>query len=133
MGRRSIHAGQEGGHVCLCPLRGVIDVIGKKWSLLVVNLIGNHGKLRTKEIMQELGISPRTLSDTVKGLEKLGLIRRESFNEIPPRVEYSLTRKGAELREAIVPLLEWASSMTEEGNFESCCKREGGLVYIKAS
>ncbi len=122
MARRSIYSKQEKVHICLCPLKGVIDVIGKKWALLIVNVIGNHGSLRTKEIMQELKISPRTFSDTVKDLEMLGLIKRESFNEIPPRVEYYLTQKGKKLREAIIPLLEWASSMTESGNFESCCK-----------
>lgn len=130
MERRSIHS-QEKAHVCLCPLKGVIDVIGKKWALLVVNVLGNHGNLRTKDIMQELEISPRTLSDTVKDLGKLGLIKRESFNEIPPRVEYSLTKKGKELRQAIVPLLEWASSMTEDGNFESCCMpNENNLIRL---
>lgn len=125
MARRSVYSKQERGHICLCPLKGVIDVIGKKWALLVVNVIGNHRSLRNKEIMQELKISPRTLSDTVKDLEKIGLIRRESFNEIPPRVQYSLTQKGKELRKAIIPLLEWASSMTKAGEFESCCKSDG--------
>lgn len=130
MAGRSIYRRQEKVHVCLCPLKGVIDVIGKKWTLLVVNVIGNHGRLRTKEIMQELKISPRTLSDTIKDLEKLHLIKREAFNEIPPRVEYSLTKKGKELREAIIPLLEWASSMTEAGNLESCCKPESKLIRL---
>lgn len=130
MARRRIYFKKE--HICLCPLKGVIDVVGKKWSLLVLNVIGNHGSLRTKEIMQELRISPRTFSDTVKDLVKLGLVRKESFKEIPPRVEYSLTREGRELREAIIPLLEWASSMTEAGNFESCCKPQGRrLVHIE--
>ena len=130
MDELSIHS-QEKLHVCLCPLKGVIDVIGKKWALLVVNVLGNHGNLRTKDLMQELKISPRTLSDTVKGLEKLGLIKRESFNEIPPRVEYSLTENGKELRQAIIPLIEWASSMTEDGNFESCCRpNESNLIRL---
>lgn len=122
MAKHSIYSKQERERICLCPLKGVIDVIGKKWALLVINVIGNHGSLRNKEIMQELKISPRTLSDTLKDLEKLQLIKKESFNEIPPRVQYSLTQKGKQLREAIIPLLEWASSMTEAGNFESCCK-----------
>ena len=45
--------------ICLCPLDGVIDTIGKKWGLLIINEIGNHGKLRYNELMSELkGISP---------------------------------------------------------------------------
>jgi DNA-binding HxlR family transcriptional regulator len=98
-------------HLCLCPLEGVIDTIGKKWTLLVVNAIGNHGRLRFSRMMEELhGISPTTLTDTLQELQREGLIMRESFAEIPPRVEYSLTRDGAQLRKAILPLLQWASS-----------------------
>jgi DNA-binding HxlR family transcriptional regulator len=56
------------------------------------------------------GISPKTLSDTLKGLQTEGLIIRESFAEIPPRVEYSLTKDGAELRKSIIPLLKWTAN-----------------------
>jgi len=108
----------EGGHLCFCPLKGVIDVISKKWALLIINALGNRGRLRFNGLMKELeGISPKTLSDTLKELQAEGLIRRESFAEIPPRVEYSLTNDGAELRRAIIPLLKWAatrSSMKKE-------------------
>ena len=97
---------EEGDHVCFCPLEGVIDVISKKWALLIINAIGNYGRLRFNSLMQELSnISPKSLSDTLKELQAEDLIRRESFSEIPPRVEYSLTRDGDELRKAIIPLL----------------------------
>jgi len=56
------------------------------------------------------GISPTTLAETLKELQKEGIIRRESFAEIPPRVEYYLTEEGLELRKAVTPLLRWASS-----------------------
>jgi len=103
-------------HLCLCPLEGVIDTIGKKWTLLVVNAIGNHGRLRFSRMMEELkGISPTTLSDTLQELQREELIMRESFAEIPPRVEYSLTKDGAQLRKAILPLLTWASTRTVPG------------------
>jgi len=102
---------EEGHHLCFCPLKGVIDVISKKWALLIINALGNRGRLRFNGLMEELkGISPKTLSDTLKGLQAEGLIRRESFAEIPPRVEYSLTNDGAELRKAIIPLLKWAAT-----------------------
>ncbi len=97
--------------VCLCPLEGVIDTISKKWALLIINEIGNHGHLRYNDIMKELeGISPKTLADMLKDLQKEGLIEREAFNEIPPRVEYTLTKEGKKLREAVIPLLQWAIS-----------------------
>ena len=102
---------ENGNHICLCPLEGVIDVIGKKWALLIVNAIGNNSKLRFSSIMQELcGISPKTLSDTLKELQAEGLIMREAFAGIPPRVEYSLTEDGNELRKSIMPLLSWAAT-----------------------
>ncbi len=97
--------------MCFCPIKGVIDVISKKWALLIVNSLGNYGKLRFKGLMEELrGISPKSLSDTLKNLQSEGLIRRESFSEIPPRVEYSLTDDGIEFRKAIIPLIKWAAT-----------------------
>jgi DNA-binding HxlR family transcriptional regulator len=116
----SVRMQEKNDHICFCPLEGVIDVISKKWALLVVNAIGNYGKLRFNNLMQELGnISPKTLSDMLKELQAEGLIKRESFAEIPPRVEYSLTRDGAELRKAIIPLLKWAATRSA-WNKEKC-------------
>jgi DNA-binding Lrp family transcriptional regulator len=69
---------EKGNHVCFCPLEGVIDVISKKWALLIVNSIGNNGRLRFNSLIGELGgISPKTLSDTLKELQAEGLIKRE--------------------------------------------------------
>jgi DNA-binding HxlR family transcriptional regulator len=96
--------------LCLCPLEGIIDIVSKKWTLLIINSLGNHEKLRFNKLMKDLkGVSPKTLSDTLKVLEKEGLIRRETFKEIPPRVEYSLMKDGKELRKAIIPLIKWAA------------------------
>jgi DNA-binding HxlR family transcriptional regulator len=111
--------------VCYCPLEGIIDVIGKKWALLVINAIGNHGSLRFNGLMEELnGISPKTLADTLKQLQNEQLLKRESFAEIPPRVKYSLTEDGQGLREAVVPILKWAA--TRQGS-----KRKCSLAYRK--
>ena len=96
--------------VCLCPVQGIIDIISKKWALLIVATIGNNQKIRYSEIREQLGvISPKTLADRLKELEGEGLIEREAFAEIPPRVEYSLTSRGEELRKAMMPLMKWAS------------------------
>ncbi|MPZ08286.1 MAG: transcriptional regulator [Nitrososphaeraceae archaeon] len=90
---------------------GVIDIISKKWALLIVNEIGNHERIRYNDLMKEIeGISPKTLADTLKDLRKHNLVNRESFNEIPPRVDYILTKDGEQLRRAIIPLLQWAIS-----------------------
>lgn len=101
--------------ICLCPLKGVLDIISRKWALLTIAAIGNHGSVRYNGLLKELeGISPKTLADTLKALQGAGLIKRRSFNEIPPRVEYSLTEDGVKLREAVLPLLKWAASRTPE-------------------
>jgi DNA-binding HxlR family transcriptional regulator len=118
---------QKSDHVCFCPLEGVIDVISKKWALLIVNVIGNNDKLRFNDLIKELGgISPKTLSDTLKDLQAEGLINRESFAEIPPRVEYSLTKDGVELRKSIIPLLRWAATRSIEHKGK-CSERYQGI------
>lgn len=95
--------------VCFCPVEGIIHTISKKWALVIIGTISNHEKLRFNELMNNLiGISPKTLADRLKELEKSGLINRKMFAEIPPRVEYSLTIDGKEVRDAIKPLMEWA-------------------------
>jgi DNA-binding HxlR family transcriptional regulator len=112
--------------VCYCPLEGVIDVISKKWALLIINAIGNYGSIRFNKLMEELhGISPKTLADTLKQLQNEQLLNRESFAEIPPRVEYSLTEDGQGLREAVVPILKWAA--TRQGSKRKKCS----LAYGK--
>ncbi len=95
-----------------CPhlLEGVINVIGDKWSILVVGTVGNFGTLRFVELKRKLGsISPKTLAEKLRRLEAADLVRRQSYNEVPPRVEYSLTRNGEALRSAMTPLLRWAA------------------------
>jgi len=99
-----------GEDVCYCPVKGVIDTVGKKYALALIGLIGNHKGIRFNEIMEHFeDISPKTLTERLKEMKSRGLVTRKSFAEIPPRVEYSLTEKGVQLRGAIKPLMEWAS------------------------
>lgn len=112
--------------LCVCAFGGILTTISKKWALLIINKLGVSGRLRFKDLMSELeGISPRTLSETLKELQEARLINRESFSEIPPRVEYFLTEDGSELRKVIVPLLRWASDRdNRNGNrCEEVCRR----------
>ena len=96
---------------CTCVVGGVIDLIGKKWTMCIVVTIGNRPGVRFNQLQGLLdGISPRTLSDTLKSLEAEGLVARQAFAEIPPRVEYRLTQDGTKLLESIAPLMAWASS-----------------------
>ena len=98
-----------------CPFEGVIEVITKKWTCQIIAMLGDYRVLRYSEIMKKLkGISPRTLVNRLKELESAGLIMRKAFNEIPPRVEYSLTKDGMELRELMKPMMKWATSRANE-------------------
>lgn len=108
-------------HLCLCPLEGIINIIARKWAVLVISIIGHHEKIRFSDIMVRLdGISPRTLSDVLKDLRQANLIHRESFSEIPPRVEYSLTRDGKNLCEAVRPLIRWAEGRDSTAAHRRC-------------
>jgi len=123
----------ERDDLCFCPLEGVMDVISKKWALLIINAIGIYGRLRFNRLMEELhSISPKTLSDRLRELQAEGLIERQSFAEIPPRVEYSLTSDGMELRKSVIPLLEWTTKRnimrghTVDCECEQCKSTFGG-------
>ena len=106
-----------------CPLQGVIDIIGKKWSLLVINEIGNHKKIRFSELRNELRVvTAKSLTKTLVDLQNNGLITRKTYNEIPPRVEYSLTDEGQSLHRIIVPLIRWASLRKGAVVKECSCK-----------
>jgi DNA-binding HxlR family transcriptional regulator len=97
----------------LCPLQETISTVTKKWFLLVLNQIGHKGTIRYNELFHELsGISPKSLSDTLRELQKSSLIRRQIKEGAPPKVEYSLTRHSAALRESVIPLLRWAAEYT---------------------
>ena len=100
----------ESEHVCLCPLYGLLDVISKKWALLVIAVLGNEGSMNFNELKRHLkDITSKTLSKTLKDLQDAGLVRREILETRPPQVKYSLTSEGRELRRLLIPLLEWIS------------------------
>lgn len=86
----------------------VLEMIGDKWSVLVILSVFNHPK-RFSDIQEfAAGISPRTLSQRLQMLEDMGLITRQEYKEFPPRTEYSATDKARELKAAIVELKKWA-------------------------
>ena len=99
--------------VCPCPCEGLIDIIGKKWALCVLALLGNNGTMRFNKLLGALpGISAKTLTEVLKELQRTGLVKREAFAEIPPRVQYHLAREGRELTMLVAPLMVWADKTT---------------------
>ena len=85
-----------------CPVCRTADIVCGKWTLLVIRDLA-EGRSRFCELERSLqGISPRTLSLRLRALEEEGVVERQTFPEVPPRVEYALTEKGR----ALVPLIE---------------------------
>ncbi|WP_327589376.1 helix-turn-helix transcriptional regulator [Nonomuraea sp. NBC_00507] len=86
----------------------VLDRIGDKWSVLVVlSLIG--GPMRFTQLRAQIGgVTPKVLTQTLRAMEQDGLVTREVFAEVPPRVEYTLTDLGRSLHEPISAVAEWA-------------------------
>ncbi|MBN9380452.1 MAG: helix-turn-helix transcriptional regulator [Chitinophagaceae bacterium] len=92
-----------------CPIRNVLDRFGDKWSILIIIILGEVGKMRFNELHKTIGdVSQKMLTTTLRTLEADGLISRKVFPEIPPRVEYELTEIGKSLVPHIAGLSAWA-------------------------
>ncbi|MDE6335137.1 MAG: helix-turn-helix transcriptional regulator [Muribaculaceae bacterium] len=95
----------------ICPVRNVIARFGNKWALLIILVISENEPIRYNELGRKIpDISPRVLANTLRTLEADGLVDRKYFQEVPPRVEYSLTDTGRSLVPIILKLTEWAQN-----------------------
>jgi DNA-binding HxlR family transcriptional regulator len=107
----------QGGeeHHGFCPVRDILDRFGDKWSLLAILNLGYSGKTRFNELKSKIdGISQRMLTVTLRSLERDGLITRQIYAEVPPRVEYELTSLGRSLLQQIWELAQWAQGSMDE-------------------
>lgn len=94
-------------------IREVLDRIGDKWTVLVISTLGGRA-LRYSDLMASIpGISQRMLTVTLKALERDGLLVRQAYAEMPPRVEYELTELGRSLQAAVLQLAQWAAANHE--------------------
>ncbi|MDL2244893.1 helix-turn-helix transcriptional regulator [Parabacteroides sp. OttesenSCG-928-J18] len=92
-----------------CPVRDVVSRLGDKWSILVLTTLKENGRLRFSEIQRSIGdVSQRMLTVTLRSMEADGIVRREIYAEVPPRVEYELTTLGECLFPRLQALVEWA-------------------------
>ena len=89
-----------------CPIQFVLDMLGGKWSLLILRELWTQDR-RTHELLSALpGISSKTLTAKLRSLEEHGIIERRAYAEIPPRVEYAITSKGKELQPVFTALYQ---------------------------
>jgi DNA-binding HxlR family transcriptional regulator len=91
-----------------CPSRRILDRIGDRWTVLIIDTLG-EGDARFSQLRRRIeGISQKMLTQTLRALERDGLVRRTVYPEVPVRVEYALTDAGRTLLEPLRALQEWA-------------------------
>lgn len=111
-----------------CPTRRVLDRIADKWTVLIVGRL-SRGTLRFGELRREVaGISQKVLTDTLRGLERDGIVDRRIYASVPPKVEYSLTELGRSLTSLVDSIRSWA-----EGNIERVLAAQAAHDQAKAS
>ncbi len=128
MTKESENMDKECQQLCLCPIQGIIDIVSKKWTLLIMP------ELR---VIAKAGFGFGDVNSCLifkkwewinnKDYKEKSMEEKEIFKEIPPRVEYTLKEDGIELRKAVIPLIEWAAK--RESGSEKCypeqCKLPG--------
>lgn len=101
-------------YLATCPTRQVLDCIADKWAALVVGLLIG-GTRRFGELRREIqGVSQKMLTQTLRSLERDGIVRREVYATVPPKVEYSLTPLGESLAATLEELRLWAERNIED-------------------
>jgi DNA-binding HxlR family transcriptional regulator len=98
-----------------CPTRAILDRIADKWTTLIIGILAQSESRRFNELKRMIGgISQKMLTQTLRDLERDGLVKRTMFAEIPPRVEYQLTALGKTLCGPIGALTQWAHDHIDE-------------------
>ncbi len=99
-----------------CPVAKSLDIIGDRWTLLIVRDLLTLGPRKYVNLSESLkGIAPNVLSERLKLLEANGLVEREFYEQHPPRARYKLTKKGADLRMVMQALLKWGNKYLYDG------------------
>lgn len=100
-----------------CPVRRTLELLNGKWRTHIIYELCKHSSMRFGELKKAYPhITNTMLTNTLRDLERLGIVHREQFNEIPPHVEYSLTDKGKELLPVFFELAKWGeNNLKDEG------------------
>ncbi|MFC6616195.1 winged helix-turn-helix transcriptional regulator [Halopenitus salinus] len=99
---------------CLCPLGDVMDLLSRRYAMQLVCMVDVIGPARYGDIEETFeDVSSSTLSTRLDELVEAGILAREQYAEIPPRVEYELTETGEELGQHLEPLLKWVEEIEE--------------------
>jgi DNA-binding HxlR family transcriptional regulator len=113
-GRPVDGAGSFNAFVATCPTRRVLDIIADKWTVLIIGALSN-GTRRFQQLRREVeGVTQKMLTQTLRRLERDGLVSRRIYATVPPRVEYSLTPLGHTITGPLWAVREWAETHVEE-------------------
>ena len=100
-----------------CPLEYGLEIFGGKWNSRIICVLAAKQTLRYSELRKEMGnITDAVLASTLKALIANGIVSRKSFDEIPPRVEYALTEKGASVVPILQSICHWSGAFYKENN-----------------
>lgn len=103
-----------------CPLTFAMNLVGGKWRLPIIWALHKNGTMRYNELKSNItGITNMVLTQSLKELELNGIVSREQFPEVPPRVEYSLTDNGKDLIPALKALAAWGDKMRSSSSFHN--------------
>ena len=113
----------ENKNMSTCPLSYALDLIGGKWRLPIIWALSQNETLRYNELKRKIeGITNMMLSQVLKEMEGYGLVNRVQYMEIPPKVEYSLTKEGKDLIPALISLARWGKTMKNKDEY--ICEKE---------
>jgi DNA-binding HxlR family transcriptional regulator len=114
-----------------CPTRQVLTRIADKWTMLVITLLSENQKLRFSELRRQIeGVSQKMLTQTLRGLERDGLVTRTVYPTVPVTVEYRLTDLGRSLGEAVGAIRGWAYANMDD--IEAARERYDASIRVSA-
>ena len=94
-----------------CPVETCVSLIGSKWRLLIMRDLLMNGSMRFKELQRSVGgVSQKVLTSNLRDMEEAGLVIRRVYAEVPPRVEYSLTKTGESLKPIMDAMWTWGEN-----------------------
>ena len=100
-----------GTEYCIDPAENLLGVLGSKWTLAIIGVLGNRPASRFNELVDALNsVGSKVLTDRLRELQKLEIVSRQVIPTTPVRIEYRLTDLGLSLRKSLIPLLAWAAA-----------------------
>lgn len=103
-------------YVAACPSRIALELIASKWTLLIMPALST-GRMRNNELLRRIGgVSQKMLTQTLRNLERAGLVQRFDYQTVPPQVEYGLTPLGRSLSKTLTTLDRWVEKHQAELN-----------------